>query len=162
MYNKEIKLNSIQEQAMKNCIMELLKNEKLSVKLQKYFIAEEIMMYIREGFQFYSDEIDSVNVNITNDMDDYTDQFKITKDNIIITVKTNLIHSFKNCEFNYNKLRKGSILSCELVGQEIRQTNETVNKLDELVYVQLMTIKANDVIKKNLSIVFYIKERGEI
>lgn len=162
MSKNDIKLNSMQESKMQDFIMKLLKNVELSTKLQKYFNAKDILIYIREGFQFYSDGIDSVDVHLTNDMDDYTDQFKITKDNIIISVKTNLIHSFKNCEFNYSKLRKGSILSCDLVGQEIKQINETVNKLDEVVYVQLMTIKSENTVKKNLRIVFYVKERGEI
>lgn len=159
----EILLNDIQEEKYKEVLCDLIKNEQLSSKLQKYFTNEEIVQYVKEGLQFYSEEIKDVTILLSNDMDMYTNILRVSKNGLVSTFNVYTIASFNKYREDFYNIKVGYRSISEMVGREFSLVNPSLIKLDELVYTILFTQGLTGLkTKKELYIVFYVKERGTI
>lgn len=158
----EIKLNDEQEKMKERLLENIISDKKFSLTLQKFYNGREILQYVEEGCKFYDPNMKKVSVMITNDDRLYCDFFNIDQEKVIVSVKTILIPSFKDKEEDFEYLIKGEKMVSSIVDQRMQMSKEQKIRLDKLVFIQHSKWRTQEETLTNLSIVFYIKERGKI
>ena len=126
--------------------------DKFLNNVTEYINAKDFILYITEAMKSYDESIDSINMIMTDDQERYINLFKITQEQTMMRINSNPIYSFYNKSSDFGRVRKGEIMSSEVVGKSMKVENKAVIKYPLFVYTQLLTVNNN---YKALNIIIY-------